>query len=345
MPDPSPQPIDLYLITGFLGSGKTTLLNRLIHAFAPPTKLMVLMNEFGEMGIDGQLIQGPEGLELLEISRGSVFCACVKRDFIQALATIAREIRPQVLIIEATGTANPTDIRKDLDLPLFKGRFHLREQICLLDAENFLAAYDAFSAVEKQIAAATRFLLNKTDLATAEDLAAIRAALGRHHPDPIIHETTYAQIPLGEWLNLPAEASSAPNLPQGPEPQSVEQALNALLNDPFGALAPPDLLASAVFEWSGRDRSSWEAVTRQFPAGIVRAKGFVAINGSPHLFSRVGTTHDLTPWPHPPVPSELMNRLVVIGPPSALNELGTRAATQPHLQRVSQRDPFSPSCD
>jgi len=342
---PDRPPIDVYLITGFLGSGKTTLLNRLINAFPAGVRLMVLMNEFGEIGIDGQLIQGPAGMEILEISRGSVFCVCVKTDFIKALAAIAREIRPQVLIIEATGTANPTDIKKDLTLSIFEDRFRFKEQICLLDAENFMATYQTFAAIEKQMAAATRFVLNKIDLASTRELAAIRAVVRTHHPRPIIHETTYARMPLKDWLQKPAADAQSGKMAHGPTHQAVDQAIAALLNDPLGTMAPPDPLGAAVYGWSGGDETDWEALAAQFPGEILRAKGFLEIANRTHLFSRVGTTQELTPWEKQPVPREMVNRLVVIGSPAALEELQILTATQPRLKLLTRRDPFAAACD
>ena len=333
--------IDVYLITGFLGSGKTTLLNRLIRAFPAHCRLMVLMNEFGELGIDGHLVEGPQGLEMLEISRGSVFCACAKTEFIKALAAIAGKIRPQVLIIEATGTANPTDIRKDLNLSLFEGRYRFREQICLLDAENFTAHYETFSAVEKQITAATRFVLNKIDRTSAAELENVRAILHTHHPDPRIHEAVYAQVALEDWLHVPhAPDPLADQRAEGPALEDVEQTLSAVVNDPFGALVPPDPLGTAVYRWSGGDREAWADLTAQFPPGIVRAKGFVTIDGQTYLFSRVGRTHDLIPWENRPLSPETAGRLVVIGPPAALEVLQTLAETRPYFSLISQRAPF-----
>ena len=96
---------DVFLITGFLGSGKTTFLNRIIDAFPTDRKLMILMNEFGEIGIDGTLVENDD-VEMLEISKGSIFCVCVKTDFIKGLMNIVSTIRPEVLLIEATGVAN-----------------------------------------------------------------------------------------------------------------------------------------------------------------------------------------------------------------------------------------------
>jgi len=154
----------VYLITGFLGSGKTTLLNRIIDFFPKEKKLTILMNEFGEIGIDGTLVQG-ENIDMLEISKGSIFCVCVKTDFIKGLYELSTKVQPDVLLIESTGVANPSDLKKDLNLPIFSNRFHFVEQFCLVDAAHFLDAYEAYASLEKQIASSTVFVINKTDLA------------------------------------------------------------------------------------------------------------------------------------------------------------------------------------
>ena len=78
------------LITGFLGSGKTTFLNRIIDIFPKDKKLTILMNEFGEIGIDGTLVEGDD-IDMMEISRGSIFCVCVKTDFIKGLYELTHQ--------------------------------------------------------------------------------------------------------------------------------------------------------------------------------------------------------------------------------------------------------------
>jgi G3E family GTPase len=96
----------VFLITGFLGSGKTTLLNRIIARFPKDKKLTILMNEFGEIGIDGTLVEGDD-IDMMEISRGSIFCVCVKTDFIKGLYELNTKIKPDILLMESTGVANP----------------------------------------------------------------------------------------------------------------------------------------------------------------------------------------------------------------------------------------------
>jgi G3E family GTPase len=175
--------IRVYLITGFLGSGKTTFLNRIINWFPRNRKLMILMNEFGEIGVDGTCIETDE-LEMMEISKGSIFCVCVKTDFIKGLYEIAHTIAPDVLVIESTGVANPSDLKRDLKLPIFTDRFQFKEQFCIIDARNFMDAYATFSSVEKQIASSTVFLINKIDQASPEAIDQIEEVIRGLHPSP-----------------------------------------------------------------------------------------------------------------------------------------------------------------
>lgn len=153
----------VYMITGFLGSGKTTFLNRIINRFPEDMKLTILMNEFGEIGLDGTLIEGDE-IDMMEISKGSIFCVCVKTDFIKGLYELCTSVQPDVLLIESTGVANPSDLKRDLKLPIFNDRFHYLEQFCTIDAVHFLDAYEIYASLEKQIASSTVFIINKTDL-------------------------------------------------------------------------------------------------------------------------------------------------------------------------------------
>ena len=165
----------VYLITGFLGSGKTTLLNRIIDFFPKEKKLTILMNEFGEIGIDGTLVQG-ENIDMLEISKGSIFCVCVKTDFIKGLYELSTKVQPDVLLIESTGVANPSDLKRDLKLPIFSNRFHFVEQFCMVDAAHFLDAYETYASLEKQIASSTVFIINKIDQAPPEKIEEIKGS-------------------------------------------------------------------------------------------------------------------------------------------------------------------------
>ena len=309
---------DVYLITGFLGSGKTTFLNRIIRAFPEDRQLMILMNEFGDLGVDGALVEG-EDLDMLEISRGSIFCVCVKTDFIKGLMDIARNKQPDVLLIEATGVANPTDLKKDLRLSIFQGQFQLREQFCLIDAANFEDTYDTFTSVEKQIENATLFILNKVDTAGEDTISRVRQIIGRHHPDPEFIETQYADISLEKYL--PTGKQIQGRQPPGISTEELERFIDGLMAAPGISMTPPDQLLARTLVWSARDIDGLKEMVAQIPAGIARAKGIVQTGGDIYLLNCVMGKSVLTKIDHKEGMDALLNKVVFIGPPEAIQQL------------------------
>jgi G3E family GTPase len=280
--------IRVYLITGFLGSGKTTFLNRIIDRFPKDKKLMILMNEFGEIGIDGTLVEG-DAIDMMEISKGSIFCVCVKTDFIKGLYELSTGVRPDVLLIESTGVANPSDLKKDLQLPIFNNRFHFQEQFCLIDAAHFLDAYDAYASLEKQIASSTVFLINKTDLAAAETIEKVKGVIREFHPDPLFFETTYGDIPLEDFLLAEKKKAKTPSGTTVPalSPDQLEKFIDDLIDSPDLELTPPDQLMSVTWRWEGEDLEEVKEMAKNLPSSVIRAKGFIEQGGEIYLFSYV----------------------------------------------------------
>ena len=315
---------NVYLITGFLGSGKTTFLNRIIQRFPKDKKLMILMNEFGEIGVDGACIE-TDDLPMMEISKGSIFCVCVKTDFIKGLYEISQTVAPDVLIIESTGVANPSDLKRDLKLPLFKNRFQFKEQFCVIDARNFLEAYEVYTSLEKQIASSTLFLINKIDQASRETIDQIKEIIRSLHPDPEFFETTYADIPVerfffsetGEAQPAAATMDKAPTL----TPEELEQYLEEMLETITAEMTPPDRLMSAAYRWTGGDLDQIKEMAGHLPASIIRAKGFLANSGSTSLFSYVMGDWVLEASEIPSDRIQHMNIIVFIGPPEAIGAL------------------------
>jgi len=307
------------LLTGFLGSGKTSLLNRIIAAVPEKVKLLILVNEFGELDVDGALLDKQirkAGLDLIEISKGSIFCACIKEDFIKSLIRISEELQPDLLIMEATGVANPSDLQRDLRMPLFRGRFKLAEQICLLDAQNFLNTRNIFVSVDKQLASSTMFVLNKTDLATPEELAEIRAAITEAHPDPIIYEAQYADIPLdGLLAPIVSDDENAPAPSGAPVGKAdVGKVMSGMLLDPFREMTPPENLTSRVVSNPSSKPEAAAAFLRGLPDTVVRGKGFYRDGGSLYLVERIVKTVNILPI-NTPIATSLEGRMALIYPP------------------------------
>jgi G3E family GTPase len=279
---------------------------------------MILMNEFGDLGVDGALVEG-EDLDMLEISKGSIFCVCVKTDFIKGLMDIAQNKQPDVLIIEATGVANPTDLKKDLQLSIFKGQFQLKEQFCLIDAANFEDAYDTFTSVEKQIENATLFILNKVDTADKAAIEKARQIVGRHHPDPVFIETTYADIPLENYL--PTAGQDAERPVEDISAEELEGFIDGLMAAPGISMTPPDQLLSRTIVWSVKDLDALQEMATRIPTDIARAKGIVQAGEDLYLLNCVMGKSRLEKVDQKKGMQVLLNKVVFIGPPKAIERL------------------------
>jgi G3E family GTPase len=175
-------PVPIVLLTGFLGAGKTTLLNRLL---AWPSlrerRVALLVNEFGALGVDGRLVQAG-ARALYEINKGSVFCICVKTDFIATLTAIVEGPAPDLLLVEATGVAETRDLEAFLELPGLKGRFEIRANLCVVDAANFLKVLPFLKPARAQVEWADALLVNKTDLAAEGEVQSVCEGLRSLNP-------------------------------------------------------------------------------------------------------------------------------------------------------------------
>ncbi len=323
----------VYLITGFLGAGKTTLLNRIIEKFPKDQKLTLLVNEFGEIGVDGTLVEGDD-IDMMEISKGSIFCVCVKTDFIKGLYELNTTVQPDVLLIESTGVANPSDLKKDLKLPIFDDRFHFREQFCLVDAAHFSDAYKVYASLEKQIASSSVFIINKTDTASREKIEKTKEIIGRFHPDPLFFETTYADIPLERFLELDAvEKSPAATLRESLSDRQkltdaeLDQFLDDLLDSPDLEITPPDMLMSVGYRWNGQNLGEVKTIAETLPSSVVRAKGFVEDENGMHIFNYVMGDWTIEESDIPRDRITHMNIVVFIGPPESMAGIETASQT------------------
>jgi G3E family GTPase len=314
----------VYLLTGFLGSGKTTLLNRIIKKFPKDKKLTLLVNEFGEVGVDGTLVEGDD-IDMLEISKGSIFCVCVKTDFIKGLYELNRKVKPDVLLIESTGVANPSDLKRDLKLPIFDDRFEFMEQFCLIDAAHFLDAYGAFASLEKQIASSTVFIINKVDIASPEAIEETKKVVRQFHPNPLFFDATFADIPLDRFfeierqnaVDLTAPESANRRVPVLSE-EELDQFIDDLLDSPDLEITPPDTLVSVAYHWNGDNLKQIGAMAEALPPAVVRAKGFVGEKGNIYLFSYVMGDWTLEAVEVPAERIKYKNVVVFIGPPESM---------------------------
>jgi len=227
--DHSARRMPVALITGFLGSGKTTLLNRVLGD-RRMARSLVLVNEFGEVGLDHLFMESISG-DMVLLQSGCV-CCTIQGDLDRTLRDIARrrqknETPPfERVLLETTGLADPAPILQLLlNTPMISHDYRLDGVVTTVDAINGARQLDEHDEAVRQAAVADRLLISKTDLAEAASSAHLRARLGKLNPGAQLYEVVQGEIdpallfdsgpfdPAGkgdkvlQWLNAEAHAS------------------------------------------------------------------------------------------------------------------------------------------
>jgi G3E family GTPase len=202
-----PEPIPVTLITGFLGAGKTTLLNTLLRDPALADTL-VLINEFGEIGLDHLLVESIEGDQIVMTS--GCLCCTIRGDLASTLEDLLRRldnhrIKPfNRIVIETTGLADPAPVLHTLIYhPYLMLRFRLDGVVTLVDALNGMAILDRHAEAVKQAAVADRLVITKTDmLAKPEDAEPLRARLKALNPTAVQYDAARGEATPKNLLNI-----------------------------------------------------------------------------------------------------------------------------------------------
>jgi G3E family GTPase len=187
------------VLTGFLGAGKTTLLNRILSE-AHGRRYAVIVNEFGEIGIDNDLIVESDE-EVFEMSNGCV-CCTVRGDLIRIIeGLMKRKGRFDAIVLETTGLARPAPVAQtffvDADV---REKTKLDAIVTVADAKHLFARLADSLEAQEQIAFADIVLVNKTDLASAEELSAVEHTIRRINPTAALHRTERCRIDLAKVL-------------------------------------------------------------------------------------------------------------------------------------------------
>lgn len=180
-------PVELYLITGFLGAGKTTFLREFARQFAGK-RLRLIINEFGKADVDGALLRDINAV-MAEITNGSIFCACRLDKFEEELYRCV-DSAPDAVLVEASGLSDPTSVQTVLNQPDFSS-IRYCGSVCLVDTPRLERVLHTARVCPKQLMVSSLVLLNKTDLATPEQLETAAASVRERNPEAVIRQTQF----------------------------------------------------------------------------------------------------------------------------------------------------------
>ncbi|MFM1843067.1 MAG: hypothetical protein RLZZ490_1809 [Cyanobacteriota bacterium] len=194
------QGLPVTIITGFLGSGKTTLLNYILSN-QQGLKTAVLVNEFGEIGIDNELIIATED-DMVELSNGCV-CCTINEDLIQAVyKVLEREEKVDYLVVETTGLADPLPVALTFLGTELRDMTRLDSIVTMVDCENFSLDLFNSQAAQSQITYGDIIVLNKTDLVDEADVDSLEVRLRDMKEGARILRTSKSQVPLPLILSV-----------------------------------------------------------------------------------------------------------------------------------------------
>jgi G3E family GTPase len=288
-------PIPFSVIGGFLGAGKTTLLNRLLTQ-AGGVRYAVLVNDFGDLAIDGDLVRDHGG-DTITFANGCLCCTLGDNMLLTLTDLLNRADPPEHIVVEASGIADPRPIA---DIATLHPGLEREPVVVLVDAETIMdrATDDRVGdTVAHQLAAADILVMNKCDLVSDEQRSQVRAWLATEVPDAAILETQRAELPRAFLTPLRTQHKDAPH-------EHHDHDHGAHFHSVFVGLEQPVDLAAL--------RGTLEAL----PDSVLRAKGFVVPAGGSnqlHVVQLAGRRLSMEPWVVQDSAAEPPLGLMVIG--------------------------------
>lgn len=249
-------PVPILLVTGFLGAGKTTVVNHLL-AHADGRRIAAIVNDFGAINIDAELIAGT-GDGVISLANGCICCS-LEGDLLRTLSTLLRRNpRPEYIVIETSGVADPADIVRNLMDPVILREAPLETVLCVIDAGMPSSALDG-ALQRSQLRVADIVALSKLDLEDEGAGLRMRAAIRAQRVPAVVVDATHGEIPSA--LLFPAHVDRAVAAPRTPRPKRpAEERFETLswisdrpvslprLQQAIGRLAPKLVRAKGLFE-------------------------------------------------------------------------------------------------
>lgn len=275
------QVVPVYILSGFLGSGKTTLLQRLLtHWKDQGLRPAVVMNELGEVNLDGLLVE--QTVPMAELLGGCICCS-IRGDLSTELATLIKKESPDVVVIEATGAANPLEIVDAVtEISLYQ-KVELKSLITVVDAAHLLELYRAqqgatYRLMQEQIRCASVLILNKTDRISPEEAEEITGVLRKWNAYAPIKPAVRCEIESEELLRSAGGILTEAQLEEaedGLEDQHITGATDVLHDH---------VMAYTHYFKRPVNSEEFEQFVKELPKDVYRAKGIVTFNDTSSRF-------------------------------------------------------------
>jgi G3E family GTPase len=201
-------PVPILLVTGFLGSGKTTVVNHLL-AHAEGRRIAAVVNDFGAINIDAELIAGASD-GVVSLANGCICCS-LQGDLLRTLAALLRrQPRPEFMVIETSGIADPADIVRNLMDPLIWQEAPLETVLCVLDATTPAATLNDDALLRSQLRAADVVAVSRVDLADAASRAHLSDAVRALRPAAVMVDALHGEVPPALLFPIDPDRVPAP---------------------------------------------------------------------------------------------------------------------------------------
>jgi len=198
--------VPVTILTGFLGSGKTTLINRVLKE-QHGQRIAVIENEFGEAGVDNDILLSETGEQIIEMNNGCV-CCTVRGDLIRILGELkdqrdSGKLKFDRVIIETTGMADPGPVAQSFFVDEMIGNYYLLDSvITMVDAVHAPKQLDDFREAQEQVGFADRILMSKTDLVSEVERETLRKRLVKMNPRAPVKSVHFGDTPIEEILDI-----------------------------------------------------------------------------------------------------------------------------------------------
>ncbi len=298
------------MLFGFLGSGKTTLARRILTERSNPAseKMAVIVNEFGDVGIDGAILEGQD-VDMVELTSGCL-CCTLKGSLLNAVEELRDKAGCDQVVIEATGVAQPGEMMETFTDPTVRSRFEIGPMVTVIDAPKFSKIRTMLGPFyAAQVENADILVLNKTDLASAADLDAVRAEVRELNPHAALLFAERCDIDVEAILHGDTSAVMAAYDRglghEGHDHGDHDHDHDHDNDDHRHAPASSFVLDASA----GATRNGLESFFAGLGDDVWRAKGFLDVDGAPSLVQFAMGELEITP-----AEARDHHHLVFIGP-------------------------------